>query len=231
MRVTSLELPAVHGDVDGQLGRVRRALSEDARTTLVLLPEAALTGYVSPRGDFDLSRFAEPRDGAIASALSGLAREFGVHLIGPVIERDGAARYNAMRGYAPDGSCFVHYRKRHPWYPEAWATPGEAPHPKFTVDGVTFTIAVCFDVHFLAEEAAAELEAADVLLFPSAWVEADDSRHVLLPALARRFDVAIVNANWGVGAPPVAGQGGSMIVDRGGAIVARALDGRADAEL
>jgi predicted amidohydrolase len=64
------------------------------------------------------------------------------------------------------------------------------------------------------------------LLFPSAWVEEEDTREERLSALARRFDVAIVNANWGIGAPRVPGQGGSMIVSRRGQVVARALASR-----
>jgi predicted amidohydrolase len=84
------------------------------------------------------------------------------------------------------------------------------------------TVAVCFDVQFVADDAADELRVADVLLFPSAWVERPDSLGVLLPALATRFDVAVVNANWGPGTPRVPGQGGSRIVDRRGATVALA---------
>jgi predicted amidohydrolase len=92
---------------------------------------------------------------------------------------------------------------------------------------------MCFDVHFLEGDAASELRAADVLLFPSAWVEeGDDTRDALLPELSRAFDVAIVNANWGQGAPRIPGQGASRIVGRDGAEVARASGaGRLEVEL
>ena len=69
-----------------------------------------------------------------------------------------------------------------------------------------------------------------MLLFPSAWVEKPDSRGTLLAGLARRFDVAIVNANWGIGTPRVPGQGGSRIVGRDGEVLALAEHaGRLDA--
>lgn len=210
LRVTGLQLPAEYGQVEAQLRRVERLVREGPPTELVLLNEAALTGYVSPRGDFDLTRFAEPLDGATAQALAALAVELQVHLVGPLVERDGSRCFNAMVGFRPDGSRFLHYRKRHPWYPETWATPGEEPLPLVEVKGVTISLAICFDVHFLAEESAAQLEQADVLLFPSAWVEEGaDTRPALLGGLAERFHLAIVHANWCAGAVVVPGQGHS----------------------
>ena len=53
----------------------------------------------------------------------------------------------------------------------SWATPGAAPTPVFGWRGTQFALANCFDVHFLAAESAAALQAADVLLFASAWVD------------------------------------------------------------
>jgi predicted amidohydrolase len=136
------------------------------------------------------------------------------------VERDGPRVHNAVLVFAPDGTCVAHYRKRHPWYPETWAAPGSSAAPVFQLGRVRVTLAICFDVQFL-EEAAETLGRADVLLFPSAWVERDDSRGRLLPAVARRFDVAVVNANWGVGSPRVPGQGGSLVVEHDGSVVAR----------
>jgi predicted amidohydrolase len=140
--------------------------------------------------------------------------------------------YNAFLVFAPDGALVAHYRKRHPWYPETWATPGYAAPPVFEVRGARVTLAVCFDAQFLAEDAARELSEADVLLFPSAWVERHDSRDALLGGLARRFDIAVVNANWGVGEPRVPGQGRSRILGRDGTVLALARgSGRIDARL
>jgi predicted amidohydrolase len=133
--------------------------------------------------------------------------------------------YNAVTA-----AGLFHYRKRHPWYVETWATPGEAPAPVVTVAGLRVTVCICFDIHFLTE---ADVD-ADVLLFPSAWVdEDDDARATLLPEVARRFGVAVVNANWGVGTPRVKGQGGSMVVSREGDVLARcgATTRRLDVEL
>lgn len=220
MRVTALEIPARFDRVAENLALVDELLARGP-TNLALLPEASLTGYVSADGDFDLGRFAEPKDGATARALAGLARKHRTRLVGPLVESGGGAFFNAMIGFDATGAEIVHYRKRHPWYPETWATPGAEPHPVFVAGGLRFAIAICFDIHF-----ATELPASDVLLFPSAWVEEEDSRPELLGALGRH----VVNANWGVGEPRVPGQGDSCILHASGEVLARGGP-RIDADL
>lgn len=232
LKVTVLEVPATFGEVDVAFTLVDRLLAQAPPGDLVLLPEACLTGYVSPRLDFDVGRFAEGLDGRCARGLAELARRYQTHLVGPLVELDGARRYNSLVGFTPDGERFLHYRKRHPWHPETWATPGDLPWPLVKVQDVHLTAAVCFDAHFLAEEADDQLRAADLLLFSSAWVdEGQDSRTPLLADLARRFNVVVANANWGQGAVRVVGQGGSVVLGRAGQVLATVQKGRASADV
>lgn len=205
---------------------------------LALLPEAILTGYVSPRGDFDLRRFAEPLGGPTSAAIAALAREGGVALAAPLIEESGGRCYNSLILVDREGRQVGHWRKRHPWFPERWATPGDLGTPVVDLLGIRITAAICFDVHFLSEDAGAELDAADLLLFPTAWVDSPahaDLRAGLLPPLARRHGIGILNANWGppVDPPrgpwpfsrPIPGQGGSRLLDASGRVVAQASRG------
>jgi 5-aminopentanamidase len=229
VRVSVLELPATWGEPARVLDEVDRRLAAGPATDLVVLPEASLTGYVSPAGEFDVTPFAEPLDGPTARRIAELAHAHAVHLVAPLILRDGHAIYNAMIGVDPTGAQTLVYRKRHPWLPETWATAGPHAPPVIEVCGHRVTIAVCYDVHFLARDAATELTSADVLLFPSAWVERPDTRADRLAELARRFELHVVNANWAPGVVRVPGQGGSCVIDPQGAIVARApLAGRID---
>jgi hypothetical protein len=48
--------------------------------------------------------------------------------------------------------------------------------------------------------------------------------------LAQRFDLTIVNANWGPGDVAVPGQGGSCVVGPDGRVLARVTGGRVDHE-
>lgn len=236
MRIAVLELPAVWNGKAEALARVETMLAAGPETDLVLLPEAALTGFVSPDGDFDLAPFAEPPDGPSAQRFAALARRHRTHLVGPLIVAEGGAAYNALAVFGRDGDVLAWYRKRHPWYPETWASPGSDPHPVLAIDGHAVSLAICFDVHFLAAEEAELLTRIDLLLFASAWVEdrpGDRSLEPILDGLSVRFDLAIANANWGPGVVQVAGQGGSSIRARGGRVVAVVGPGelRADAEL
>ena len=225
LRVTLLELPAAWGEPARQLARVEQALSKSPPGDLVLLPEASLSGYLAPDLSSDLSRFAEPLSGRTAQALAHLATQFGCAVVGPLIEREGRRLYNALVGFDKAGARILHYRKRHPWYPELWATPGTLPYPRLELNGLRLAAAICFDVHFLEEEAEELLADSDVLLFPSAWVDEGDARPTLLGDLAARHQIAIANANWGQGSPRVPGQGGSLAVDAAGKLIARASEG------
>lgn len=220
LRIAALEIPHRFGRPDAVLRDLDVALATlRAHADLVLLPECALTGYVSPRGDFDLSRFAEPLDGPTATALGALARTHGLSLAGPVVEREGALRFNTLCLFGPDGARVARWQKRHPWYPERWASEGRHCFEVVEHRGLTFTACICFDVHFVADDASTSLQRADVLLYPSAWVDEgdDDARAPLLEGLATRFELTVVNANWGVGVPAVPGQGRSRIVSPSGA--------------
>lgn len=226
LRAVAVELPALHGRSDAQLAALDAALSRlpEGGPTLVVLPELALTGYVSARGDFDVSRFAEPVDGPLMTRVAALAAARRVGLLASWVERDGARCFNSAALIDERGAVALRYRKRHPWFPETWATPGDLGTPTVTLHGRRLAVAVCFDVHFVSDDAGPTLDAVDALLFPSAWVDepGDDARAAILPALAARHGCAVINANWGFGVPGVPGQGGSLAVVGGGEVVARA---------
>ncbi|AKV04505.1 5-aminopentanamidase [Labilithrix luteola] len=231
LRVTVVELPAVWDDRLGVLALLDDELARGPSTDLVLLPEAAFTGYVSPRGSFDLRRFAEPLDGPTIGAVSELARKHRTSIVAPLVLREGAACFNAMAVVDERGATVAVYRKRHPWFPERWATAGTTEPPMFEVQGVRVTMGICFDVHFLADDATDALRGSDLLLFPSAWVDEEDTKIPTLARLARRFEISIANANWAPGVVQLPGQGDSCILDPEGRIVSavRAGETRADA--
>ena len=221
MRLTALQLPARFDAFQAQLALAEALLESGPATDLVLLPEASLTGYLSPTGDGDLTRFAEPLGGPTGAAYLDLARRFDCLVAGPLIERDGDSCFNALLGLAPDGARIIHYRKHHPWIPEEWATPGPGPGALSRWRGVSLLPALCYDGHFLEQDAAGQLDQADLLLFASAWMDDTDSRLPLLTGLAARHRLAVLNANWGRGGPRLQGQGGSLFIDARGALLRR----------
>src|SRR5688572_24142641 len=92
VRIRALQTAHVWNDVPGALARLEGALTD---VDLAVLPEAAFTGYVSPKGDFDLRPFAEPLDGPTCAAVAAMAARHGTAIAAPLIEREGEAFYNA----------------------------------------------------------------------------------------------------------------------------------------
>jgi predicted amidohydrolase len=228
VRVTILELAASWNASLHVLDDVAARIATGPATDLVLLPEASLHGYVSPELDFDLAPFGEPLDGPTARRCAAIAADARVHLVAPLVLREATATYNAMACFDPRGELAFVYRKRYPWVPETWATPGPLPAPIVDIAGRSVTIAICYDLHFLGDE----LAPADVLLFPSAWVEQPDLRAARLTQLARRYELYVANANWAPGVVRVPGQGGSCAIGPDGTVLARAsLCGRIDLDV
>jgi predicted amidohydrolase len=232
LRVSVLELPARWAEPAEALREVDELLALGP-TDLAIVPEMSFVGYVSPQGSFDPTRFAEPIDGPTVSAVRGLCERHGVHLVAPLVLREGDCMYNALVAVAPDGAVLGTYKKRHPWFPERWATPGKEPPPMLEIGELKVTTAICFDGHFLEYDAAELLSRADLLVFTSAWVDEEESRMPLLRGLARTFGMSVANANWGRGVVELPGQGGSCVLDGRGGVLALVPEGkrRADASV
>jgi predicted amidohydrolase len=227
-RYIALQLPLLWNEKERAFALLEEhlsRLSQSSQPTVVLLPEAFLTGYVSPFGGFDLRPFAEPLLADSHQKLRALAQRFQVALAAPLIEKDGKKFFNSMLFIDETGATLAHYRKRHPWFPERWATAGNLGMPVFSWRGISVTMAICFDLHFLEGECARELQEADLLLFSSVWVEEEkDTRTPQLQHLAKKFSLHVVNANWARSNPYVPSQGGSVIISNTGDILARADD-------
>ena len=96
MKICALEVPARFGDPRGRLAEVRDAIVQGEPADLVVLPECALTGYVSAELHFDLRSFAEPLEGPTLDAYRALAREHRLHLAGPLVEESPGAVFNSF---------------------------------------------------------------------------------------------------------------------------------------
>jgi predicted amidohydrolase len=168
----------------------RSQVTAAAGAKILVLPETAVTGYLSddlktnwsidgrplntafPRSKELTAEYAEPANGASVRHFAQLAVELGCYITVPFIEVDQGVFYNAVSLVGPSsGAALAHYRKNCPWpYPEkSWATPGEG------VDGAIFDteygrvgMAICFDIHtILRKYRDSGLWA---LLYPVAWV-------------------------------------------------------------
>ena len=228
------------------------ALVEEAAghgAKIIVLPEAAITGYLSQdlrtnwhvRGwpidaafvGKDPLGCAETVPGESTRQFCALAKKLGVYVTVPLVEveagpegKPGPRFYNTVCLAAPSGELVAHYRKLTPWpHPEqSWATPGDLGVATYDTEYGRVGLAICYDIHTILEKYQPHHIWA--LLYPIAWVDdehpADWFWH-RLPARVKKFNHYVIGANWSVDrAQAWRGYGFSTIISPSGEVVATA---------
>lgn len=210
---------------------VRGAAMKGAK--IVVLPEAAVTGYADidedtywssevapPEGFYPVARFAEPADGPSVQYFAEIARECAIYLTVPFIESADGRFYNTIVLLGPDGTTRLHYRKQHPWTvaDPSWMTRGDLGTPVIDTEYGRIGVMVCYDVNELLPEFAAKK--ADIVLHCVAWY--GPWFNVRFNGRVRDAGVTLVLANWTFPEPRGwRGAGGSRIIGPDGAEIAR----------
>ena len=153
---------------------IREAAAKGAK--IVVLPEAAITGYLSQElktnwhiagrpiesvfEGLDPAPFAESVPGPSTKHFCALAKELGIYLTIPLVEadvKDGPTKplyYNTVCLANPRGELVAHYRKLTPWpHPEkSWATAGNRGIQTYDTEFGRVGLAICFDIHTILEK-------------------------------------------------------------------------------
>ena len=235
VRVAAVQFYSVMGDVErnraGLAKLVRQAAARGAK--IVVLPEAAVSGYADidedvywtsdeqPKEGFvSVSRVAEPADGPSARFFAAIARECSIWLTVPFIEKSGGHFYNTIVLLGPDGAPKIHYRKQHPWTvaDPSWMTRGDLGTPVIDTEYGRLGVMVCYDVNALLPEFAEK--SADIVLHCVAWY--GPWFDVRFNGRVRDAGVTLVLANWTFPEPRGwRGAGASRIVGPDGVEIAR----------
>ncbi len=156
---------------------ITEAASADAR--LVILPEAALTGYCFSSPE-EFKPLAEPIPGPATQALAALCEELNVFVIVGLIERDGDVYYNAAAFLGPDG-LIGRYRKVHLPYLglDRFVTPGNEPFRVYDTPIGRIGINICYDANFPEGARILALLGADIIALPTNWPQGREK----IPAL------------------------------------------------
>ena len=219
---------------------VREAAKRGAK--IVVLPETAVTGYMShdlrrtwqvdakplTRGLQGVSPegLAETVPGESTRAFGALAKELGIYLTVPLVEVDSKEKkyFNTIVLVDPQGRIALNYRKLNPWpwAEQGWASPGDRGHQFLDTPYGRLGLLVCYDINF--EPPKLKENRVDHLLYCIAWVDDRGSTWFSkrLPEIAREADVNIIGANWSVPKRPRwYGFGQSLILRRTGEVVAK----------
>jgi N-carbamoylputrescine amidase len=152
--------------------RVREAAKAGAQ--VICLPELFRSQYFCQTEDHANFDLAEPIPGPSTEALSRVAREAKVVVIGSLFERRAAGVYhNTAVVFDADGSTRGLYRKMHipddpAYYEKFYFTPGDLGFKAFdTAHGRIGTL-VCWDQWYPEGARLTALAGADVLFYPTA---------------------------------------------------------------
>jgi predicted amidohydrolase len=157
------------GRPEANLARAREftAQAHRAEADLLLLPELWLHGYDLERAD----EWATPLGEGGFAEMASTAREFGIHLVGSILERHADGISNTAVLYSPDGELLGSYRKIHLFRlmeEHRYLAPGEHATLCPTPWGPT-GLGICYDLRFPELFRAMALVGAKLFVVPAQW--------------------------------------------------------------
>ncbi|XP_059610871.1 omega-amidase NIT2-like [Phlebotomus argentipes] len=220
------------------LGKIRAAVADEKRTSvpiLVVLPEL----FNSPYGPSFFDKYAEAiPEGYTSKALSAVAKELGIFIIGGSYpERDAQnpkTLYNTCTVWNPKGEMIGKHRKVHLYDIEV---PGKVtfkessamtPGKNFTIVEIgpaKIGIGICFDIEFDEFARVYRNEGCNFLVYPAAFPIYTGELHWELYQRARAADtqsyVTMVSASRDY-TNPFVNWGYTMLVDPWARVVKKA---------
>ncbi|HJW72952.1 MAG TPA: carbon-nitrogen family hydrolase [Geothrix sp.] len=168
LRVALIQQDTRWQDPAANLSRARGFVADAARTgaRVVVFPELFTLGFtMAPEP------FAEALPGPTAEALGALSREFGLYIIGSVVEAHAPHPRNAAFVTAPDGSLLAAYRKIHPFTygEENQHYIGGSECSVFKIDDIPCGLQICYDLRFPEPFRALAAKGAEVIFVPANW--------------------------------------------------------------
>jgi deaminated glutathione amidase len=225
-------------DRAANLAAIERLVGEAAArgARFVMLPEYA--PYLGPKEGYQAG--AETVPGPLTDRFAALARQHGVYLhAGSMVERtETPGKYgNTTVVFDPAGEIIAKYRKIHlfdieiPGKVSAKESDSVAPGDEIVtvaIEGITFGLAICYDLRFPELFRLLALQGAEVLCNPAAFTlyTGKDHWEVLLRARAIENQAwMLAAAQWGPHEPNAACYGRSLAIDPWGTVTAQASDG------
>ncbi|MBO0866957.1 MAG: carbon-nitrogen hydrolase family protein [Micromonosporaceae bacterium] len=195
---------------------------------LLVLPEAATTGFTPDIPPEQLWDLVSPIPGPVTEPVQAVAAELGVHIVLGSYERgtDRGTVYNTAVLIGPSGDVLGAYRKTHLFCGEArsgggWVTPG-AEAVVVQTPLARIGMMICFDGDYPELARIQAVRGAEVICRPSALLRSADIWELTNRARAYDNHVFVVAAN-ATGADPAGAIyfGNSMIVTPIAEVVAR----------
>lgn len=156
------------------LGLTEEAARNGAR--IIVMPEMATTGICFYDRD-EAAKVVEPIPGPTAKAFQKMAEKHGCYVVYGEAEVDPAtdAYYNSAVFLGPQGIVGT-YRKTHLFLSEPkWAKAGDLGIPIWETEYGNIGMIICHDAAFPETSRVVALQGADVMCFPTNWLERSPS--------------------------------------------------------
>ena len=221
-RVAAIQFEPTLGEKEKNVARLLHLVEEAATNSakLIVLPEIATTGYCW-QSRTEIAPHVEPIPGPTTNRFQHLATARGCYIAVSLPEVDPGTNvyYNSMVLLGPDGLVGT-YRKIHSFISEPrWARDGDLGMPVWDTPLGRLSGLICMDAMYFEAARIPALHQADVLLFPTNWL---DEKSPSSWWMARAFEngVYFIAANRYGEERGVQFSGGSCILDPDGAIQA-----------
>jgi omega-amidase len=223
MKLIGIQLNIVWEDKRATFDRARR-LIESTRPepgVLLVFPEMFSTGF-----SMNVAGIHEGDDRPAEAFLQLLAREYGVYVLGGVVNRGSDGRgLNQAIAFSPQGDELIRYDKMHPFTlgeEGKHYTAGSTVH-LFDWKGMSVAPFVCYDLRFPEVFRAAARRKAQLLAVIANWPYPREGHWVtLLQARAIENQAYVIGVNRCGRDPKHSYFGRSLIIDPHGTILADA---------
>ena len=220
--VAAIQFDPAFGEKEKNISNLLRLTEEAARhgARLIVHPELATTGYCWLSRE-EVAPYVEPVPVPTTDRFQQLAAQYDCYIATSFPEVDPATNvyYNCMALIGPTGLIGV-YRKIHSYISEPrWARDGDLGFPVWDTPLGRLAGIICMDAEFFEAARIPALRGADVLLFPTDWMEEKCPSNRWM---ARAFEngVYFIAANRCGLERGVQFSGGSCVLDPDGAIQA-----------
>src|SRR6266480_2596054 len=219
-RVAAIQYEPTLGEKEKNIADLLHLVEEAAQQNarLIVLPEMATTGYCW-ESRTEIAPYVEPIPGPTTDRFQQLAAQYDCYIAIGLAEADPATDvyYNSLALIGPQGLIGI-YRKIHSYISEPrWARDGDIDKPIWETPLGRLSGLICQDASFFEAARIPALRKADVLLFPTNWL---DEKCPSSWWMARAFEngVYLIAANrYGI-ERGVQFSGGSCVIDPDGAI-------------
>jgi len=222
VRIALAQVTPVWENPGETLHHIEPLVAEAAKkgASIICFPEQFGTGW-----DPGSVSNAQPVDGLIVQTLAGYAKRHHIAILGSLRLLEQGKLFNACIVAGRDGTLIASYRKVHLFSPlmeGANYQPGER-IATFQLGGMTFGIAICYDLRFSPLFHIYAAAGAECVLVPSAWPASRmDAWELFIRTRAIENQVFVAGINT-IGTTPVdTYQGNSIVAGPLGDIICRA---------